>query len=129
MVDPKDLNSFHLLLIDDDEDEYVLISDLLKSIPHTKFKLDWISSYEDAKNISEKKTDSIHDVCLLDYRLGSHTGLDLLKQMMADGYRVPVILLTGYSDANVDREGVKSGATDYLAKADLNPSLLDRAIR
>ena len=43
MTDP-----IRLLLVDDDEDDYVLTRDLLADIPGSRFELDWISDPDDA---------------------------------------------------------------------------------
>src|SRR5690606_31462079 len=70
-----------------------------------------------------------HDVCLLDYRLGPRTGLDLLRAARERGCPMPVIFLTGQSEREIDFAAMEAGAADYLEKARLDAKQLDRAIR
>lgn len=117
-----------VLLVEDDEDDYVLIRDLLAEIGESKYWLDWAASYDDALS---RIASEHYDVWLLDYRLGARTGLDLLRETVQQGYAVPVLLLTGQGDREVDLQAAQLGASDYLSKQELKlcPTLLERAIR
>ena len=70
-----------------------------------------------------------HDVFLIDYRLGSETGLDLIKFAQQKGVITPSILLTGQGDLKVDLDATRFGAADYLIKTELNGPMLERSIR
>ena len=113
-------------LIEDDEDDYVLTRDLLAEIPNAHFDLRWVSSA--ASGVKEILAGDA-DVFLLDYRLGSETGLELLEIAVRHGCRAPVIMLTGQEDSGVDLEALKGGAADYLKKSELTAQLLERSIR
>lgn len=115
-----------VLLIDDDEDSYCLIRDLLREVRRRQYTLSWEYSYEAA---SERMKLNDQDVCLLDYRLGEHTGLDLLRVAQEQGFTAPIIILTGSGDQNVDVETMKAGAADYLLKENTDVALLERSIR
>ncbi|HEY9748087.1 MAG TPA: response regulator, partial [Allocoleopsis sp.] len=81
-----------VLLVDDDEDDYILTRDLLSESQGIRFELEWVSTWDLALELMAQKE---HAVYLLDYRLGTHNGLELLQQAVANGCRVPIILLTG----------------------------------
>ena len=115
-----------LLIIDDDEDDYFIIRDLLLDIKEVKYETSWASSYQSALEALET---SKFDACLLDYRLGEHTGLDLLQEIMSRGFRIPTILLTGQGDHAIDIEVMNAGASDYLVKGEVGPVILERSIR
>jgi two-component system cell cycle sensor histidine kinase/response regulator CckA len=115
-----------VLLVDDDEDDYVLTRDWFAEMAETKFDLEWVNSYEQALNAIAKCQ---HDVYLFDYRLGSHNGLELLREALSYGCLAPIILLTGQGDHEVDLEAMKAGAADYLDKSLLGAPLLERSIR
>jgi PAS domain S-box-containing protein len=115
-----------ILLIDDDEDDYCLTRELLGEMTSGGFELDWVPEYEAALEAICRGT---YDVCLLDYRLGPRTGLDLLREARQQGCSLPVILLTGQSEREIDFAAMEAGAADYLEKAKLSASQLDRAIR
>lgn len=115
-----------ILLVEDDEDDYVLARDLLSEVMPGRFELDWINTYDKAVGAWQREA---YDVCLVDYRLGPMDGLELVKVMMAGGCQAPVILMTGQGSYDVDVEAMKAGATDYLSKNELNATLLERSIR
>lgn len=115
-----------VLLVDDDEDDYVLTRDWFSEMADTKFELEWVNSYEQALVAI---TNCHHDVYLFDYRLGSHNGLELLREALSHGCLAPIILLTGQGDHEVDLEAMKAGAADYLDKSLLGAPLLERSIR
>jgi signal transduction histidine kinase len=115
-----------VLLIEDDEDDYLLTRDLLDEISNQSFDLDWISNY-DAGLEALRRGD--HDVCLLDYRLGKRNGLELLREAMTLDCRIPIILLTGEGESDVDRAAMEAGAADYLLKGEITASHLARSIR
>src|SRR3989344_7434205 len=120
------LNSFKILLIDDDEDDYINLRDLVQEIRRSQYHITWKSTYsEGLAALREHK----FDVCLLDYRLGTHTGLELLQEAHNLGLRFPTILLTGQSDFDLDLQAMQIGASDYLVKGELTSPLLERSIR
>lgn len=123
---PIDIGQLRILLIDDDEDDYIIIRDMLSDITQETLRLDWVSTYEEALVVISHQE---HDVCLLDYYLGKRTGLDLLHEALSSGYEAPIIMLTGLGDHRVDVEAMEAGAADYLIKGELNPYLLERSIR
>lgn len=115
-----------ILLIDDDEDEYILCRDLLDEAGRDHFALAWEPEYDAGLRAVLAGR---HDAYLVDYRLGAHTGIDLLVSMREAGLRRPVILLTGQGDTEIDRLAMELGASDYLVKGEVTASNLDRAIR
>ncbi len=124
MNDGTDSAPLRVLLVEDDEDDYVIIRDLLAEIE--EFDLEWVTDYSGAlKAIAREE----HDVCLLDYRLGERSGLDLLREASERGYGTPMILLTGQGDREVDLQAMQAGAADYLIKGRIDAPLLERAIR
>ena len=115
-----------ILLVDDDEDDYVLTRDLLVGGSGDRFHVDWADTYGRAVEAIEQKE---HDLYLFDYRLGEQTGLELLQYSIASGIRAPIVLLTAQGDHDVDMAAMEMGASDYLDKRTLNRELLERSIR
>ncbi len=113
-----------VLLVEDDEDDYVIIRDLLSEIE--ELDLEWVSDYDEAAGALGRGE---HDVCLLDYRLGGRSGLDLLRAASEGGSGVPMILLTGRGDRELDLEAMQAGAVGYLVKGQIDAPLLERSIR
>lgn len=120
------MNKIRLLLIDDDEDDYLITRDLLDDIGTLNYHLDWTDSPAEARKILSRNE---HDLCLLDYELGIEDGVTLLKQAADLGFSAPVIMLTGQDNEQLDKQAQQAGAVDYLVKNQLNAARLARAIR
>lgn len=116
----------NVLLVEDDEDDYILVRDLLAEISPDRYVLIWERSYDAGLEAIDQCR---HDVCLLDYGLESHTGLELLRAAIKNGSRMPIIFLTGQGAYEIDVEAMKAGAADYLIKDEINALVLDRSIR
>ena len=55
--------------------------------------------------------------CLItDLHMPGLSGLDLQDRLIAEGYRFPIIFLTGYPDENVRTRAMKAGAIGFLIK-------------
>lgn len=115
-----------ILIVDDDEDDFFLTSELIKNIPSSGFTINWCYSYKEAL---EQMINKRHDLYFIDYLLGAKTGLDLLKEAIAAGVEEPIILLTGKGNQTVDIEAMRVGAMDYLVKGELNEEKLERSTR
>jgi diguanylate cyclase (GGDEF)-like protein len=115
-----------VLLVEDDEDDFILARDLLSEIDGGTVDLEWVANYQDALRAIERGT---HDICLVDYLLGERTGLDLLREAVACNHTVPMIMLTSQSGYEIDTEAMKAGAADYLIKGQVNTDLIERSIR
>lgn len=114
-----------LLLVEDNEDDYLIVRELLEDISSMDVHLEWVSTFEEGYAAIMQRH---HDVCLLDYNLGGHTGLEFLQLLPAD-HPAPIILLTGNEDHRVDVAVAEAGAADYLVKGHTNAPVLERAIR
>ena len=113
-----------ILLIDDDEEDFLIVSDMLAEI--ARFSLDWVQSYEEGLEALSRQE---HDVYLLDYLIGAHNGLDLLKDAVARGCKAPIIFLTAHGNYSVDLKVMEAGASDYLVKGEFTSPVLERSIR
>jgi len=115
-----------ILLIEDDEDDYLIAKKMLAEIKDIRFDLQWKSTYATGLEAMVKNE---YDIVLLDYQLGEKNGLDLLREAGEKGCVLPVILLTGYGGREVDLEAMRAGAVDYLVKGRVDANILDRSIR
>ena len=115
-----------LLIVDDDEDDFLLARELLNEITTGPCRLDWAPSYEAGR---EQLRQNTHDLCLMDYSLGARDGIELLAEAQSLGFTGPIILLTGMHQGEVDMQALQAGAVDYLVKASLTAEQLARAIR
>ncbi len=115
-----------VLLIEDDEEDYILLQRLLAKVPHQRYRVLWEQRPE--RGLAHMQRDD-HDICLVDYRLGAASGIEVLKEARQQGYARPIIMLTGAGEGNIDIQALHAGADDYITKDQLQGELLHRLIR
>ena len=102
-------NSFHILVVDDDD----RIRDLIRQyLIEKKFLV------TTAQNVAEarKKIDLIKfDILILDIMMPGENGLVLAKEIKKNS-EIPIILLTAKGKIEERIEGLETGADDYLSK-------------
>ncbi len=121
----SELLPIHLLIVEDDEDDYFLLESNLKEISFEK-KITWAESY--SKAIDLIKSESF-DLILIDYRLGAHNGIELVEFVNNFSPNTPTILLTGLKESTIDQQALKYGVYDYLVKDQYTTESLSRSIR
>ena len=115
-----------ILIIDDDEDDFILTSGFINSIEDRTFDIQWCYNYKTAlEHLAAKK----FHLYFVDYRLGAKTGIDLLAEAMKMNCEEPIILLTGKGNSAIDKQAMQMGAVDYLIKSELTSEKLERSIR
>lgn len=111
-----------ILLIEDDEAMVGPLTQWLRSEGHV---VEHAASGDDALQMLNNYK---YDIVVLDRGLPSLSGLDLLKQFRSAGGTTPVIFLTGDGTLASKKEGLDSGADDYLTKP-FEPEELSARIR
>jgi DNA-binding response OmpR family regulator len=71
-----DSSLIKVLLVEDDEDDFIITRDLFSEMRSQRFTLDWMKTFDTGL---QAMTLNQHDVCLVDYRLGARNGVDLLR--------------------------------------------------
>ena len=115
-----------ILIVDDDEDDFIITSEYIQSIPGNSFQLEWCKNYNDALN---RLHAGEYDLYFVDYRLGAKSGVDFLKEALSRNCEDPIVLLTGKGNYQVDIQAMQLGAVDYLIKTDLSVEKMERCIR
>lgn len=118
--------AIRLLLIDDDEEDFVLTRDLLDDIADVEFELEWLA---DGGLAVDAIREGRHDLYLVDYSLGGRDGLSIIREAVSLGASAPMILLTGRDERAIDLDAMRAGVADFLEKWRLTPTLLERSIR
>jgi PAS domain S-box-containing protein len=118
-------HSIRVLLINDNEDDYAVVRDLLSNLSPMKFIIKRVSDYGAALDAI---LSGEFDVSLLDYRLKERNGLELMREALSRGATIPIVFLTGREGYDLDLEAMSNGAADWLAKDELSATLLERAI-
>ncbi|WP_431216779.1 ATP-binding protein [Puia sp. P3] len=115
-----------ILIVEDDEDDFLIIEACIKDIPGKGFHIDWCYDYEDAMRRIRGKG---YDIYFVDYLLGAKTGLELLEEAITAGCEEPLVLLTGIGNRDVDIQAMTIGAADFLVKSEINTEKMERSIR
>lgn len=122
----ESLEHIRILLVEDDEDDFVIMREILTSVRNQNFELDWGNDFDEGLF---KASSSEHDLCIVDYFLGERTGIEFIDEYFHRGIEAPIIILTGQGDFDIDMLAMEKGAVDYIDKNRLDPVLLERSIR
>lgn len=115
-----------ILLIDDDRLQFRLTQEHFRAFPGAPYTLDWAATYAEGL---ERLLAGGYAACLLDYQLGSHDGLELIRAAVTAGCRTPIVFLTAETADRVDHAAMHAGALDYLVKGEITPRALERSLR
>jgi len=116
-----------ILVVDDEKEICDITRNFLAKRDYTIFTA---STAEDALDVV--KNEQPH-LMLLDVRLGSDSGLDVLSKVKAIDKNIKVIMVTALDDESTIRQAKSLGADDYIAKpftaAYLNDFILQKIAR
>lgn len=120
------LDKLSVLVIEDNQGDYVLIEDyLLEKFEHIKIFhcIDFASAVEFIQNNKGKLS-----LILLDFILPDKEGMALVNEILSLDLKIPVIMLTGYTDLGMAKNSLQVGISDYLIKDEINPTILHKTI-
>jgi CheY-like chemotaxis protein len=115
-----------VLVLDDNEDDFAFVRLLLGKSLAQRYEIEWAQT--EAEALAKLKVGRF-DVGLFDYKLGGTTGLEILRTLHSQQCEIPIILLTGSENPEIDQAALDAGAADYLCKGSLDTTRLERAIR
>ena len=122
----KDKDLYKILVIEDNLGDYILVRDFLEEMilaPH-------IDQASDFKQAAMKLRDDSHlfQAVFLDLSLPDKSGEDLIQETILLAKEIPVIVLTGYTDASFAIKSLALGASDYLLKDELTATTLFKSL-
>ena len=118
--------TIRVLVVEDREEDYFFLTKVFGQVRSANYVLEWAATY--AEGLAALRRGG-HDVGLFDYDLGQGTGIGLLGEARELGRTMPILLLTGHEAPEIDEAALQAGAVEFLAKGELNPVQLERAIR
>jgi len=100
----------NVIIIDDNRNFRVMLKTFLSENNYTVFEAS--NSDEALSTIRENPI----DLALLDLKLGSENGIELLKLLREHQPLLPIILMTAYATIETAVTAIKLGANDYIQK-------------
>ncbi len=95
------------------EDEYSLRISIEEFLTDLGYQVD---GFMDGKDAYHALYDKKYDLLLLDVKVPTMTGFELLEQIREDGKKEPAIFLTSMTDLNDLKQGYAYGCCDYIRK-------------
>lgn len=84
------------------------------------------NTYASAREFLDQSDKHPESCLLLDIRMPGMNGLDLHQRLVADGVRIPTIMITGHGDVPLAVQAMKAGAFDFIEKPFREERLLER---
>lgn len=99
-----------IAVIDDDDPFRVALVDSLSSYGFET------SGYSSARDFIAGNGPGACTLIVTDVHMPGMSGLDLIRHLAASGSRIPVVLITGHSEAGLEARAVAAGAAGFLEK-------------
>jgi two-component system, response regulator PdtaR len=112
-----------VLIAEDDPVVALGLSERLRSLGH-----DPIGPVSDGEQAVAEAKASLPDLYLFDIEMPTLDGLSAAVQLAGDGFRRPVVIVTGVDDPSLVERSIASGVSAYLTKP-IDTRELDAAIK
>ena len=100
-----------LLIVDDDEDLRSILVEQLQM--HEEFNV--LQESTAAKGLETARNGNV-DLIIMDIGLPDLDGREAVKKLRQEGFRAPIIMLTGHDTDSDTILGLEAGANDYVTK-------------
>jgi FixJ family two-component response regulator len=108
-------------IVDDDESVQSALQDLMESVGISA------RCFGSAEEFLESNERNQTGCLVTDIRMPGMSGLDLQAKLKTEGSHVPIIFITGHSDARMKTQAMDAGAIEFLSKPFDDEVLLEKA--
>ena len=108
-----------VFVIDDDPSIREAIESLIRSVGMH------VQTFASAQEFMASTRPDAPACLVLDVRMPGLSGLDLQRELLDSGIRIPVIFITGHGDIPMSVRAMKAGAIEFLTKPFRDQDLLD----
>ncbi|AIZ41351.1 response regulator [Cellulophaga baltica] len=123
----KDKSNYSILIIEDNPGDLFIFQEYLRDQILNPTIVS-AHSFEEASKILKDDTQKF-DIVFLDLSLPDKKGATLIHEILKIGKKVPIVVLTGYSDIQFSIESLHLGVSDYLIKDELTALALYKSLR
>jgi two-component system invasion response regulator UvrY len=109
-------------------DDHQIVREGLKQILAETSDMAVVAEANNGQDVLLRLDKQTVDVVMLDISMPGRSGLDILKQLRSDHPKIPVLILSMYSEEQYAMRALRAGASGYLTK-DSAPEELIEAIR
>ena len=99
-----------IAVIDDDPEMRASLETLLSAYGYD------VETFDSAETFLVSASTSRAFCLIVDIHLGDITGVELAHQLAADGFKFPIIFMTGHRDASIERQAFAVGGAAFLYK-------------
>jgi PleD family two-component response regulator len=112
-----------ILIVDDEKANVFALAEILEPLYSVIIE-------RDGEGAIETANESIPDIILLDVLMPDMDGYAVIKELKNSEKtrHIPVIFITGLSEANDEKKGLALGAADYISKP-LSPAIVELRVR
>lgn len=105
-------------------DDHAIVIQGIKHLLISEYPSSVIEEVSDAESLIEKVVKEKWDLVISDLNMPGRTGLDALKQIRESHPKLPVLIMSMYSENQFGVRAIKAGASGYLGKDRLHEDLV-----
>lgn len=121
-----DRRRISVLIVDDDEVDFFIIKRSLSQMQAYDADIHYANNIETAREIAATQR---VDLTLVDYCLGTETGVRAIEEIGGRSGQIPIIMVSGMPGTEVPQIALKAGAINHINKNEVSPVLFDSMIR
>jgi FixJ family two-component response regulator len=99
-----------IAVIDDDPEMRASLETLLSTYGYD------VETFDSAETFLARASTCRAFCLIVDFHLGDITGVELAHQLAAEGFKFPIIFMTGHRDASIERQAFAVGGVAFLYK-------------
>lgn len=105
-------------------DDHAIVRKGISQLIREEFAFAEITEATNSHEVIEKIKGKIWDIILLDISMPGRNGVDILKQLRADGIKTPILMLSMHPEEQYAIRVLKAGASGYLSKESATEELI-----
>ena len=105
-------------------DDHAILRKGLVHLMKEEFPFSQVTEAQDGLEVYEKIRGVVWDIIVLDISMPGRNGLEVLKQIRADGIKAPVLMLSIHREEQYAIRALKAGASGFLNKDSATKELI-----